>query len=64
MASPIFKLLPIFSFLRPSILDLEGLQAAGTGQKTDGRTENGHQSTMIPPYEGGGIIKSIYYRPE
>jgi len=29
--------LPIFSFLRPSILDL------GSSTQTDGRTDNGHQ---------------------
>jgi len=44
--------LPIFSLLCRSILDL----GPGTGQ-TDGRTDDGHQRFMPPPYGDGGITK-------
>ena len=46
---------PMFSFLRPSILDL----GSGTRQ-TDRRTDNGHQSIMSPPYGGAGITRLFF----
>jgi len=44
--------LPIFSFRRPSIVDL----GSGPGQ-TDGQTDDGRQHLMPPPYGDGNITK-------
>ena len=47
-------LLPIFSFLRPFVLDFR--VSHGTDRQTDRRTDDGRQRLMPPRHEGGGII--------
>ena len=48
---PWASLLPILSFLRPSVLDL----GSGTGQ-TDGQIDNGRQCIMAHPIRAGHKI--------
>jgi len=48
MDSWVTSLLPVFSFLCPSVLDL----GSGMGQ-TDGQTDDGHQSIMPHPMGAG-----------
>ena len=48
------SILPIFSFLCPSILDFVNI-GSGTGQidkQIDKQTDDGHQRLMLPPYGG------------
>jgi len=47
------SILPIFSFLCPSVLDL-GLGTGQTDRRTDGQTDDGHQCIM-PLHHGEGV---------